>query len=150
MNFNVTLIGDKQVVQRFSEMPMKVHQSLLAEITTLALNLQAHVVRDKLQGQVLNHVSGKLQSSINHDVDDNGSSIIGRVYSNNSVSYAGIHEFGGTFRTRLGTGKGPPKPGGKAMGEMPERSFMRSSLADYRQQIIDRMTSSVKKAVAGG
>jgi phage gpG-like protein len=148
MAFNVTMVGDREVVQRFTDMPLKVHQALLVEIVKQTLDLQAHVVQDKLQGQVLNHISGKLQSSIQHDVNDGGTSIIGRVYSNKSVSYAGIHEFGGPFRTRLGTGKGPPKPGGKEFGMMPERSFLRSSLQDYRQRIVDGITNAAKKAVA--
>lgn len=96
---NVTVTGLTEVIQRFSEMPSKVHDGLLAEITKQALDLQRYVVTEKLSGQVLNKITGKLASSIQHDVTDSGSSIIGRVYSNNSVSYAAAQEFGLKFRT---------------------------------------------------
>src|SRR5271156_2523995 len=131
---NVTVVGDREVIQRFSEIPQKAHEGLLAEITRLALDIQAHVVEDKLQGQVLNKITGKLASSIQHDVTDGGTSIIGRVYSNSSVSYAGIHEFGGYVPDRcpvsaqaMHWGSGGRDVFAKfARGfNMPERSFLR-------------------------
>jgi HK97 gp10 family phage protein len=153
---NIVITGDREVIQRFEAMATKVHTALLAEITKQALDLQAHVVRDKLQGQVLNHITGRLQSSIMHEVNDNGKSIIGRVYSNNSVNYAAIHEFGGTVPDRYPVnGKALHwMSGGQdvfakfARGfTMPERSFLRSSLEDYKSRIIDGMTAAVQKAV---
>jgi hypothetical protein len=76
---NVTVIGDREVIQRFAGLPERAHHALVAEVTTLALELQAHVVQDKLQGQVLNHITGRLQSSIQHDVQVSGTTVTGRV-----------------------------------------------------------------------
>jgi phage gpG-like protein len=144
----VTVIGTEQIRARLDAMPGKVQSVLAATIFELALKVQTHVQVDKLEGQVLNHITGQLQGSIHGELSENTSDrITGRVYSSN-VAYAAIHEYGGPFRTRLGTGKGPPKPGGKAVGQMPERSYLRSSLADYRQQIIDGMSEAVRRAVA--
>ena len=144
----VTLVGTEQLRARLDAMPEKVHRSLAATIFGLALRVQRYVQVDKLEGQVLNHITGQLQGSIHGELSENTEDrITGRVYSSN-VAYAAIHEYGGPFRTRLGTGKGPPKPDGKAVGQMPERSFLRSSLADNRQQIIDGMTEAVRRAVA--
>jgi phage gpG-like protein len=143
----VQVIGTEEVRARFDAMPGKVHDALAATISSLALQLQKHVQVDKLEGQVLRHITGQLQGSIHGELSENSSDrITGRVYSSN-VAYAAIHEYGGPFRTRLGTGKGPPKPGGKAVAQMPERSFLRSSLADYRQKIIDDMSAAVRQAV---
>jgi phage gpG-like protein len=152
MTLNVTLVGDQAVIQKLSAMPPKVHQALVAEVTRQALDLQRHVVEDKLQGQVLNHVSGKLASSIMYDVTDSQTSVTGRVYSNNSVNYAAIHEFGGTVPDRYPVNAKALHwmSGGQdvfakfARGfTMPERSFMRSSLADYKDRIIAGLTRAV-------
>ena len=90
MNLNVTLTGDTEVIAKFNAMPEKVHRALVQEVTKLALDLQRHVVVDKLSGQVLNKITGRLQSSIQYDVTDSGSSVIGRVYANTSTApYAG-------------------------------------------------------------
>ena len=143
----VTLTGDDVLRARLEAMPSKVHDALVACITGEAMRLQAHVVQDKLQGQILNHITGNLQASIHNDTSDEGQRITGRVYSA-GCNYAAIHEYGGQIKTRLGMGKGKPKVGGKAFAIMPERSFIRSSFADYRDQIIESMNVAVQKAIA--
>jgi hypothetical protein len=152
---NVTVTGLTEVIQRFSEMPSKVHDGLLAEITKQALDLQRYVVTEKLSGQVLNKITGKLASSIQHDVTDSGSSIIGRVYSNNSVSYAAAQEFGAQIPDRYPVNAkalhffvGGQEVFAKfARGfTLRERSFLRSSLSDKKDQIIAGMTAAVQKA----
>ena len=144
----IQIIGDRELVTRFDLMPKKLHDRLLTKITGLAAQLERHVKRDKLQGQVLHKITGRLAGSIQHSVDDSGTSIVGKVYSASTCNYAAIHEYGGKVRTRLGTGKIKSKVGGKAYAVMPERSFLRSSLDDYRQKIIDGLTKTAKQ-VAG-
>ena len=144
---NVTFIGDRELIARFVAMPDRVRQSLSARVHKLVLDLEAHVKRDKLQGQVLNHRTGALQRSIHSDVSETATSVMGRVFSNGSVNYAAIHEFGGQIKTRLGTGKISSKLHGKAFVVMPERSFLRSALEDYRQRIIESMKDAVLNEV---
>lgn len=153
----VTVVGKEQVIARFSSMKGKIHNKLLKVIYTLALQLEAHVKQDKLQGQVLNHRTGKLQSSIQNDVKETGSSITGRVYSNSSVNYAAIHEYGfhgeeqvrSHIRDTVFGRKVDPftVPAFTRMMNMPERSFMRSSLSDFRDKIIGDMSEAVSEAV---
>jgi phage gpG-like protein len=129
--------------------PPAVSRAVEAKVRALTLNLQSHVVRDKLQGQVLNHRSGALSRSIQQDVNRSGSATIGRVFSSGDVKYAGIHEFGGQTPPHeilpnkakalsfLMEGKRifaqrVQHPGSK----MPERSFLRSSLGDMAEEII--------------
>jgi phage gpG-like protein len=154
---SISITGDRELIAKLQAMPNKVHSALVTEVTRLALDLQRHVVEDKLQGQVLNRITGKLASSIQHNVTDNGSSIIGRVYSNNSVKYAAIHEFGGSIPDRYPVNAKAMhwQVGGRdvfakfAKGfTLPSRSFLRSSLADFRDRIVDGMTEAVRKAVA--
>lgn len=152
----VTVIGKEELRARIDAMPDKVHTALLRAITSLALQLEAHVKQDKLEGQVLNHITGRLQGSIMHDVIDQGTRITGRVYSNTTVNYAAIHEYGGQIPDRYPVNAQALHffIGGKevfakfARGfTMPERSFLRSSLQDYRQIIINGMTNAVTSAL---
>ncbi len=137
-------------------MPSRVHRALLIKITGLALQLEQHIKQDKLQGQVLNRITGHLAGSINHEVNDRRTAIAARVYSNSSVNYAAIHEFGGHIPDRYPVNGKALRfmIGGRevfanfARGfNMPERSFMRSGLADYRDRIIEGMTKAVMTAV---
>ena len=152
----VDIIGREEVRARFEAMPGKIHQRLLAAITGLALQLEAHVKQDKLEGQVLNHITGRLQGSIGHAVDDSPDAITGRVFSA-GVNYAAIHEYGGEVPDRYPVNAkalhffaGGDEVFAKfARGfTMPERSFLRSSLEDYRQKIIDGMSKAAREAVA--
>ena len=77
--------------------------------------------------------------------------------SSGDVKYAGIHEFGGTIDIPEITAKGKALAfmrGGQQEFykkvaahtiTMPERSFMRSSLADMKDQIVREMTEAVRE-----
>lgn len=140
---NIQIVGDKALSLKLNYMTEKTKKSLTQAITILSIKLKNHIIKDKLSGQVLNHRTGNLWRSIQQEVHSEGTSIIGKVFSAGDVKYAAIHEYGGSVRTRLGTGVGKPKPGGKATIEMPERSFMRSSLADMRDEIVERLSVAV-------
>jgi phage gpG-like protein len=153
---NLTLIGDQAVIARFNGMNDRIRQRLFAEVTVLAADLERHVKEDKLSGQVLQHRTGQLQQSIHNEVNSNGSSVIGRVFSAGPLPYAAIHEFGGQIPDRYPVNAKALHffIGGKeifakfAKGfAMPERSYLRSSLADFRQQIIDGLSRAVGEAV---
>lgn len=155
MPFTVTVVGDQELRARFDSMPQRVHDRLLGAITSLALKLQNHVVQDKLSGQVLKRRTGKLAGSIHNSVQDAGTSITGRVYSS-GINYAAIHEFGGHIPERrpvnakalhwVSGGKDVFAMYARAF-DMPERSYLRSSLADMREEIIAGMTNAVRDAV---
>ena len=156
----VQITGRDTLMAHISEMPMKVRTRVFATVSKLALQLQDHVKNDKLDGQVLNHITGHLQSSIQQDVTQDADSVVGRVYSNSSVNYAGIHEYGfhGAEQVQahirhitqaFGRSIEPRDVMVKAhtrMMNMPERSFLRSSLADMKDQIIADLTMAVKEA----
>ena len=155
---NVT-IDDSKLMKQLEEMPLKIRASLYKTIYALTLKLQKHVVVDKLQGQVLQKRSGALQRSIQNQVIQNDSGVTGRVFSSGDVKYAAIHEFGGRIPPHIIE----PKNGealafmlnGKMSffkkvnhpgSDMPERSFMRSSLKDMRQEIINGMEKAISEA----
>lgn len=155
---NVTVTGDRQIVERLRSLPPSLQAILQAKTTRLALKLQAHVQLDKLSGQVLNIRSGALKASISNEVTTEASAVYGRVFSSGDVKYAAIHEFGGTIPAHdIVPNKAQAlafMAGGKQVFakivhmpavNMPERSFLRSSLADMAAEISATLKAAVIK-----
>ncbi len=155
----IEVTGDRELVAKLSAMPSKVHDALLRKVTALELMLEARVKR-KLSGEVLNVVTGALRRSIFGTVDDAQTRVVGKVASSGDVIYAGIHEFGGkTPAHDIYPDKAKALAfmiGGKQVfakvvhhpgSQMPERSFLRSSLADMKTEILDGLESAVKGAL---
>lgn len=161
MLVNVTVVGDTQLIARFKDMPRAVNQALYVKVLALSLKLENMVKTGKLNGQVLNRITGALARSIHSNVDRTAVSVFGRVYSSGDVKYAGIHEYGGQTaphiiepkkaRALAFMGKGGNQvfarrvnhPGSK----MPERSFLRSSLHDMSTGISLGMKEAVVRAI---
>jgi phage gpG-like protein len=157
---NVTLTGDKEAIARFEAMPDAVHKALLAKVTALSMKLQAKVVQEKLSGQVLKRVTGKLARSIHNDVQDAGTRITGIVGSSGDVKYAGIHEFGfsgpeqvkehqRTIKEVFGRAITPKTITIRAYTRqmnMPQRSYLRSSLGEMKDEIVAGMTKAAQEA----
>ena len=161
MLVNVTMTGDKELIVSFDEMPRSVNQALYIKIKELALKLEKLVKVGKLNGQVLNRVTGALARSIHNDVVRTSDSVMGHVFSSGDVKYAGIHEYGGTTSPHvilpkkaavlafMGAGGGMVftrkvnHPGSR----MPERSFLRSSLNDMSSEISLGMKEAVVRAI---
>lgn len=155
----IEVTGDRELIAKLSELPSRVHDALLRKVTALDLQLEA-LVKQKLSGVVLNVVTGALRRSIFGTVGDGQTRVVGKVASSGDLKYAGIHEFGGkTPAHDILPSKAQALHffvGGKEVfakvvhhpgSQMPERSFLRSSLADMKQQILDGIESSVKKAL---
>lgn len=151
-------VDDRAVRARLDAMPDRVRARLERAVYTLAEKLRSHIVRDKLLGQVLNRRSGRLGQSIQQKVESTGTSITGTVYSAGDVKYAAIHEFGGHISAREIVARNAKSlafvMGGKQVfakrvqwpgATMPERSFMRSSLADMKEEIVQGMTLAVQE-----
>lgn len=117
--------------------------------------LQAHVVEGKLSGQVLHVRSGTLRRSITYTVRDDEDGIVGTVGTN--LEYAPIHEYGGTIhvpeiRPRKAKALHFYVGGASVFAmrarahdvRMPQRSFLRSALADRREAFL----AAVRAAIA--
>ncbi len=115
----------------------------------------AGLVRGKLSGSVLHTISGALLGSIRNEMVENATSIYGRV-SSVGVIYARIHEYGGTTKAHIIRAVNAQSlhfmMGGKDIfvrevhhpgSKIPSRSYMRSSLAELRMQIVDDLTRAV-------
>ena len=111
-----------------------------------ALEFERTVIEDKLSGQVLNQVSGVLRGSIFSRVVSDGNGVIGTVGAD--TPYSRIHEYGGVIEpvNKLAL---KFQIGGKWVTVkrvvMPERSYLRSTLAERA----DIIRTALTQAVAG-
>jgi len=142
-----------------AEMPERLRAALAEKANALATELQAKI-QQKLAGEVLNTRSGALARSIVATIEDVSGNVAVSIASNGDVKYAAIHEFGGTIPPHEIV---PDKAkalafavGGKEVFAarvnlpavtMPERSYMRSSLAEMADAIGDKLTEAVVEAM---
>lgn len=153
----VNIPKDQAIFVKLPQMAGKVRKNVLQATYRLAIELQSYIVRNKLSGQVLNKITGNLQQSIQQNVIEGATEIRGEVFSAGDVKYAGIHEFGGVIH-HPGSDKFQAfqgKSGGMVFTNktaahlipMPERSFMRSSLAENKIHIQDTYEDAVMGAL---
>jgi len=154
-----TLTGDTAVIARLERLPSTMRQAVVDAMRKSWFEVQTAVVRGKLSGDPLHRRTGNLASSINvggagseTTFDEGGDQIVGRVGTN--VRYGAVHEYGGTVeipaheRTITQVFGRPVSPRTVAVrayqAHFPERSFLRSTLAEMR----DKIQSDIAAAAA--
>lgn len=161
--FTVALEGADALGARITGLPASVQAALSVKAAELAARLQAHVVQDKLSGQVLNAVGGALAGSIADEVTADGQAVQARVYSTGDVKYAAIQEYGGRSGPHdIVPSKGEALAflaGGQRVfakivhhpgSQIPERSYLRSALADMASEIGASLKQVVVEALQKG
>lgn len=156
--FDVKIVGDTALIARFDGLPAALQKALFQKITALDLKLESKV-KHKLSNDVLHVRSGNLRASIHGTVDQSATSVTGKVASSGDVKYAAIHEFGGrtaahdimpTKAHALTFVMGGKNVFAKVVHHpgsvIPERSYLRSSLADMKQEIVEGLASAGKAA----
>ncbi len=140
-------------------MPDRMRDALSSRANALAAELQAKI-QQKLSGTVLNQKSGALARSIVATIDDASANVTATIATSADIKYAAIQEFGGVI---------PPHEilpdkakalafvvGGKQAFAarvnlpavtMPERSYMRSSLAEMADEIGKGLSVAVVEAM---
>ncbi len=158
--FSVTFDDGGAAVGHVQTLPAAIRAALAAKAADLAARLQAHVVQDKLSGQVLQVRTGALRNSIGAESSLDGDQVRIRVFSSGDIKYAAIQEYGGrtpaheilpnkakalAFVTGGGLvfAKVVHHPG----STIPERSYLRSSLADMATDIATELKSAVTDAL---
>ena len=140
-------------------LPERLQAALLAKANALAAALEAKV-QGKLAGGVLNMRSGALARSIVSTIAETATGVAVTLATNGDVKYAAIHEFGGSIPPHQIV---PDKAkalafaiGGKQVFAarvqipavtMPERSYMRSSLAEMAEAVHDEFGAAVIEAM---
>lgn len=158
---SLEITGTKEFVDRLNASPDVIRRALIAKVTALTLRLEAHVKQDKLSGQVLHAKTGRLRRAVASRVQEVNGQIIGTVYVSNDVPYARIHEYGGKTQAHEIV---PVKAkalafilGGKQVffkrvqhpgSLMPERSYLRSSLDDMRDEIINGIKNTLNEVTS--
>lgn len=155
----VSVEGESELITKFQNLPATVLMKLDIEIAKTVYMLQSYIQSDKLSGQVLKTKTGTLRRSIATKTFQAGNMSWGVVGTNSNYGLA--HEFGfkgsETVQAHLRTIK-------QAFGhsitpkaiqirqftrnvDMPERSFLRSALADKQQEIIINIDNAVLGAL---
>lgn len=149
----VTVPSTEQLQRDLGVARARLLADLKREITRIAIDVSAHIKDRKLSGQVLKVQTGRLRRSINHRITETGTGIEARVGTN--VEYARVHEFGfrGTVNVKEHMRKAKTAYKVRAHTRrvnLPERSFLRSSLKDMRQDIDQRIARVVGQSIAKG
>lgn len=150
------LIGDDRVTARLGRLGRDLSAANERAITALTIELLRKVKADKLSGQVLNVKTGRLRRSITQRITGGGTSKVEGVVGT-IVKYGATHEFGGPVTVKqhlrmqkLAWGK-PMNPPREVTVRahtvnLPERSFLRSALADMQPRIRERLQAEIEKA----
>lgn len=144
------IVGASDVLKALGEKPAQVRESVRGALDRWASELASYIRDDKLSGGVLNVRSGDLRSSIYPLRDETDTSVTGGARGGGGIVYAKIHEYGGDIYP-----KRAPLLRFMIDGHwistkhvhMPERSYMRSSLADKREDGLTALRSAVKEAI---
>ncbi|WP_257306299.1 HK97 gp10 family phage protein [Geothrix campi] len=160
MSLDVRFVGDDKVIANLKGMGPKVVAAGKASIARSTMKVLAKA-KQKVSGEVLKNRTGTLRRAINQRIEEAGGRIVGTVGI--KLRYAAAHEYGfkGTVTVRahlrmmkVAWGRPVKQPRKIEVGahtmkmNLPERSFLRSSLRELRSDIIADMQASVAKAVA--
>lgn len=157
--FRVLRSGAVELALRSSA--LRVEQALRESVTRLTLKLAAYTKAEKLSGQVLKVRTGTLRHDVNHRVQALAGVVRGTVGVR--VRYGAPHEYGfkgqvnikahlRTIKQAWGRPIAPRSVPVRAFSrvlELPERSFLRSALADMTPAIRTDLVNSVTRAVQG-
>lgn len=156
----IQLTGLAAALRRFEGLEGRMHTALLTTVQRETLLLQAYVVEHKLSGQVLNVRTGTLRRSITQRVDDAGGTIRGVIGTN--LKYGLAHEFGATIHHPGSVARTAKALHWVAAGadvfarstrphliRLPERSFLRSAVADRRPAFIAAVRATLRRVLGG-
>ncbi len=153
------LIGDQELIARLSALGPQVRGSLSRAVARLGLEMMRRV-KAKLSGPVLKVRTGILRSSVNFSGPrETATGVTGSVGT--KVRYAAVHEFGfhGTVSVRahlrqitqaFGRPIAPTSVNVSAHSmrmNLPERSFLRSTLRDMTPEIRAELDQAVRGVV---
>ena len=156
--FALEVRGLDEASARFDAYPAALQAALGAKATELATAL-ADLVKNKLSGAVLNTSSGALRDSIAAGVTADSDGVVASVGSEGDVKYAAIQEYGGKTSAHeilpvkgdvlafvAGDGQHFARRIEHPGSVIPERSYLRSSLEDMKDEILSALASTAAEA----
>jgi phage gpG-like protein len=156
--FTVELVGDRELITRLTEIGPQLRGNLRRAVAKIGLDMQRRVM-EKLSGEVLKVRTGVLRSSINfRGPEETATGVTGSVGT--KVKYARVHEFGfhGTVNVKAHIRQvtqvfGRPISATQHVRahsmrmNLPERSFLRSTLREMTPEIKAGLESAVKSTL---
>jgi phage gpG-like protein len=156
--FALEVRGLDETSARLDAYPAALQAALGAKATELATAL-ADLVKNKLSGAVLNTSSGALRDSIAASITADSHSVLASVGSEGDVKYAAIQEYGGKTGAHeilpvkgdvlafvAGDGQHFARRIEHPGSVIPERSYLRSSLEDMKDEILSALASTAAEA----
>jgi len=142
-----TVDGDAAVVRMLNAKVPALNAAVRSSITRASIMLLAYVKANKLSGQVLKVKTGTLRRKVNYRVWETANAFVGQVGV--TLAYAAAHEYGfsgdenvrehlRTIKQAFGRPIAPvtfPVRAHSRHVNLPERSFLRSSLRELTPEI---------------
>lgn len=160
MSLDVRFHGDQQVIASIKDMGPKVAAAAKDAISRGTMKVLA-LSKTKVSGDLLKNRTGTLRRAINARITANEWQIVGTVGI--KLTYAAAHEFG-CHKTvsvpahlrmmKVAWGRPVKEPRQIMVGahsmkmNLPERSYLRSSLKELRGDIVADLRASVNKAAS--
>lgn len=154
------IAGDQELAASLRAAPGKALAAGSSALNIWATELAGYIKVEKLSGNPLHRRSGRLSASVHPVVVEQGDTVSGGAAAGAGVPYAKIHEFGGLIPAHVVVAKNAqalaiPLPGGTIFRksasipdvQMPERSYMRSSLREEGPDGIAQLKAAVMEAV---
>lgn len=143
------VVGGDALIRNTALLGPAMMDRLRQVVARVAVEMVARVKGDKLSDQVLHVRTGRLRRSITFKLTNGPTTATAQVGTN--VSYARAHEYGFTGAVSVRAHLRKSKTGGKPavvaahtrQVKLPERSFLRSTLAEMKADIVRRMTDAV-------
>lgn len=151
------ILGETEVQARIAGVADRIQAEIVKALNTVNTQLQRHIVSDKLSGQVLKSHTGNLKRAILQiPAEVDGGEITGGVGLGTEAKYGLAHEYGAEIPERRPvTAKALSwigQDGARVFAmyakafTLPERSFMRTGFAEFR----DRIETAIREAVERG
>jgi phage gpG-like protein len=157
--FALALEGLEETSARLNGYPAALQAALGAKASELAAALTDLVKNDKLSGAVLNSRTGALRDSIVTNVTADADGILASVGSEGDVKYAAIQEYGGKTSAHeilpakadvlafvIGDAQHFARRVEHPGSLIPERSYLRSALADMKDEILTALADAATEA----
>jgi phage gpG-like protein len=149
------LLGGDALAAWFAALPRTARDGVGSAMLRLAQQLQRRVQTGKLNGQVLAARSGALRAGIAYAVEDDGDAVT--VTVGTDAPYARFQEYGTTasyqILPRTARALAFPWKGETRFARrvthppLPERSFLRTALAEFAPAIADGLADALKEAL---
>lgn len=161
--YRVVITGDERLIGRLRQIGDEVPNAINRGMNQATALVQSYIMEQKLLGQVLNRRTGNLQRNIRSAVERlDDRQLKGSVYVTSHAPYARVHEYGGIVHVPkivpvnkralhffVGSKEVFAMSADPHDVTMPQRSFMRTALAEKRDEAIEIFKKWISSLLEG-